>query len=112
MTARSVPLAMLLSVVPYFHSRGPVPVTEAARDLGMTEKQLRSALWQLWSCGLPGYGPGDLIDLGFSTEDLDEARIRDKLARGLDAVRAAEDAAGAASAPPPPATPSAGQDDG
>ena len=75
MSPRSVPLAMLLSVVPYFHSRGPVPVTEAARDLGMTEKQLRSALWQLWSCGLPGYGPGDLIDLAFSSEDLDDAEM-------------------------------------
>ena len=75
MSPRSVPLAMLLSVVPYFHSRGPVPVAEAARDLGMTEKQLRAALWQLWSCGLPGYGPGDLIDLAFSSEDLDDAEM-------------------------------------
>lgn len=75
MSPRSVPLATLLSVVPYFHSRGPVPVTDAARDLGMTEKQLRAALWQLWSCGLPGYGPGDLIDLAFSSEDLDDAEM-------------------------------------
>lgn len=75
MSARSVPLATLLSVVPYFHSRGAVPVTEAARDLGMTERQLRAALWQLWSCGLPGYGPGDLIDLSFSAEDLDDAEM-------------------------------------
>lgn len=75
MSTRSVPLATLLSVVPYFHSRGPVPVAEAARDLGMTERQLRSALWQLWSCGLPGYGPGDLIDLAFSAEDLDDAEM-------------------------------------
>ncbi len=75
MTRRSVPLATLLSVVPYFHSRGAVRVSDAARDLGMTDKQLRAALWQLWSCGLPGYGPGDLIDLGFSSEDLDDAEM-------------------------------------
>lgn len=75
MSPRSVPLATLLSVVPYFHSRGAVRVSEAARDLGMTDKQLRAALWQLWSCGLPGYGPGDLIDLGFSSEDLDDAEL-------------------------------------
>ena len=75
MSTRSVPLATLLSIVPYFHSRGAVPVTEAARDLGMTDKQLRAALWQLWSCGLPGYGPGDLIDLAFSSEDLDDAEM-------------------------------------
>ena len=75
MSARSVPLATLLSVVPYFHSRGAVPVAEAARDLGMTDGELRGALWQLWSCGLPGYGPGDLIDLAFSSEDLDDAEM-------------------------------------
>ncbi|MFN3602003.1 MAG: helix-turn-helix transcriptional regulator [Dietzia sp.] len=75
MSPRAVPLATLLSVVPYFHTRGAVPVAEAARDLGMTEKQLRDALWQLWSCGLPGYGPGDLIDLAFSSEDLDDAEM-------------------------------------
>lgn len=75
MSPRSVRLATLLSVVPYFHSRGAVRVSEAARDLGMTDSQLRAALWQLWSCGLPGYGPGDLIDLGFSSEDLDDAEM-------------------------------------
>ena len=75
MSPRTVPLATLLSVVPYFHTRGPVRVTDAARDLGMSEKQLRDALWQLWSCGLPGYGPGDLIDLAFSSEDLDDAEM-------------------------------------
>ena len=75
MSRRAVPLATLLSVVPYFHSRGAVRVSDAARDLGMTDRQLRAALWQLWSCGLPGYGPGDLIDLGFSSEDLDDAEM-------------------------------------
>ena len=75
MSPRSVSLASLLSVVPYFHSRGAVRVADAALDLGMTEKQLRDALWQLWSCGLPGYGPGDLIDLAFSAEDLDDAEL-------------------------------------
>ena len=43
--------------------------SHAARDLGMSEKQLRDALWQLWSCGLPGYGPGDLIDLAFGSRE-------------------------------------------
>lgn len=75
MSARAVPLSTLLSVVPYFHARGAVPVADAARDLGLSEKQLRAALWQLWSCGLPGYGPGDLIDLAFSSEDLDDADL-------------------------------------
>ena len=52
---------------------GPVPdrppdgvrLAEAARDFGVTERQLRRDLDLLWMCGLPGYGPGDLIDLSF-----------------------------------------------
>ncbi len=31
----------------------------------MSEKQLREDLELLWVCGLPGYGPGDLIDMAF-----------------------------------------------
>lgn len=73
MSRTALPLATLLGIVPYFHSRGAVRVDEAAADLGTTPERLRTALWQLWSCGLPGYGPGELIDLAFSAEDLDEA---------------------------------------
>ena len=59
---------------------GPVPdraprgvrVADAARDFGVTERQLRSDLELLWVCGLPGYGPGDLIDLSF---DGDHVRV-------------------------------------
>jgi proteasome accessory factor C len=40
-------------------------VEEAAADLGVTERQLREDLELLWVCGLPGYGPGDLIDMAF-----------------------------------------------
>ena len=50
--------------VPDRASRG-VRVAEAARDFGVGERQLRSDLELLWMCGLPGYGPGDLIDLAF-----------------------------------------------
>ncbi len=31
----------------------------------MSDKQLREDLELLWVCGLPGYGPGDLIDMAF-----------------------------------------------
>ena len=52
--------------MPYLPA-GPdgVRLAEAARDFGVTEAQLRSDLDLLWMCGLPGYGPGDLIDLAF-----------------------------------------------
>jgi proteasome accessory factor C len=59
-------LPRLLSLVPYLLARPGVPVAEAAADFGITERQLRRDLELLWMCGLPGYGPGDLIDLSFS----------------------------------------------
>ena len=59
-------MTRLLALVPYLTARpAGVGVAEAARDFGVTEKQLRSDLELLWMCGLPGYGPGDLIDLAF-----------------------------------------------
>ena len=59
-------MTRLLALVPYLTARpSGVGVAEAARDFGVTEKQLRSDLELLWMCGLPGYGPGDLIDLAF-----------------------------------------------
>ena len=59
-------LPRLLSLVPYLLARPGIPVADAAADFGITEKQLRRDLELLWMCGLPGYGPGDLIDLSFS----------------------------------------------
>jgi proteasome accessory factor C len=58
-------LGRLLNLVPYLLARPGIPVAEAAADLGVTEKQLREDLELLWVCGLPGYGPGDLIDMAF-----------------------------------------------
>ena len=56
----------LLALVPYLTARPDgVPLAEAARDFGVPERQLRRDLDLLWMCGLPGYGPGDLIDLAF-----------------------------------------------
>ncbi|HEY0510009.1 MAG TPA: WYL domain-containing protein [Blastococcus sp.] len=62
-------MTRLLALVPYLTARPDgVRVTEVARDFGVTERQLRSDLELLWMCGLPGYGPGDLIDLAFEGE--------------------------------------------
>jgi proteasome accessory factor C len=51
--------------VPYLLARPGVPIAAAAADFGIGERQLRGDLELLWMCGLPGYGPGDLIDLAF-----------------------------------------------
>ncbi|TDP92192.1 helix-turn-helix transcriptional regulator [Labedaea rhizosphaerae] len=63
-------LPRLLSLVPYLIARPGIPVTEAAADFGVTPRQLRKDLELLWMCGLPGYGPGDLIDLSFEGETI------------------------------------------
>ncbi|GAA2807080.1 helix-turn-helix transcriptional regulator [Saccharopolyspora taberi] len=61
-------LPRLLALVPYLLSRPGIPVADAAADFGVGEQQLRRDLELLWMCGLPGYGPGDLIDLSFEGE--------------------------------------------
>ncbi|WP_433723219.1 helix-turn-helix transcriptional regulator [Nocardia sp. CA-129566] len=67
----SVRLSRLLNMIPYFIANPGISAAEAAADLGVTTKQLMSDLNQLWMCGLPGYGPGDLIDLSFSEESIE-----------------------------------------
>nr|WP_042192006.1 YafY family protein [Kibdelosporangium sp. MJ126-NF4]CEL20425.1 FIG019733: possible DNA-binding protein [Kibdelosporangium sp. MJ126-NF4]CTQ97650.1 FIG019733: possible DNA-binding protein [Kibdelosporangium sp. MJ126-NF4] len=63
-------LPRLLALVPYLLARPGIRVDDAAADFGVTEKQLRKDLELLWMCGLPGYGPGDLIDLSFEGETI------------------------------------------
>jgi len=63
MTAAQERLPRLLALVPYLIARPGIAIDEAADDLGVTPRQLRKDLELLWMCGLPGYGPGDLIDL-------------------------------------------------
>lgn len=58
-------LARLLNLVPYLLARPGIALAVAAADLGISERQLREDLELLWVCGLPGYGPGDLIDMAF-----------------------------------------------
>lgn len=53
----------LLTLVPYLHARGEVPVVEAAAALGVTPQQVVRDLKVLFMCGLPGGMPDDLIDV-------------------------------------------------
>jgi proteasome accessory factor C len=64
-TASGERLGRLLNLVPYLLARPGILVAEAAADLGVSDRQLREDLELLWVCGLPGYGPGDLIDMAF-----------------------------------------------
>ena len=71
MSPVSARLVRLLNMVPYFQANPKITYAEAAADLAVTEKQLRDDLNQLWMCGLPGYGPGDLIDFEFSGDTIE-----------------------------------------
>ncbi|MGV0652733.1 YafY family protein [Mycolicibacterium thermoresistibile] len=71
MSKASTRLVRLLNMVPYFQANPRITFAEAASDLGVSVKQLREDLTQLWMCGLPGYGPGDLIDFDFSGDTVE-----------------------------------------
>lgn len=70
MTPVSTRLVRLLNMVPYLKANPSITYAEAAADLGVSRKQLQQDLDQLWMCGLPGYGPGDLIDFEFSGDTI------------------------------------------
>ena len=71
MTQVSERLVRLLNMVPYFQANPQISHEEAAAELGVTRKQLLADLNQLWMCGLPGGGPGDLIDLDFDGDNIE-----------------------------------------
>lgn len=56
-------LPRLLALVPWLLAHPDTPVADVARQFGIDEKQVRADLGLLWMCGLPGYGPGDLMDV-------------------------------------------------
>ena len=63
-------LPRLLALVPYLLARPGVRVSEAAAVFGVSEDRLRKDLDLLWVCGLPGHGPGDLIDVEFEGDTI------------------------------------------
>jgi len=55
-------LARILALIPYVLSRDSVDVEEILERFGYTEADLSKDLNTLFVCGLPGYGPGDLME--------------------------------------------------
>lgn len=87
-TATKDQLARLLALAPYLQTRGEVPLTEVAADFGVTREQMLKDLRVLYLCGLPGFGPGDLIEINVEAlEDDPDGVVRidnaDFLARPL-----------------------------
>ena len=82
MTPVSTRLVRLLNMVPYFQANPRITRAEAATDLGVSLEQLDDDLNQLWLCGLPGYGPGDLIDIDWHGDRVTLSNA-DEIARPL-----------------------------
>ncbi len=58
----------LLALIPYLQAHPDIEISSAAADFGVSPDELREDLNLLWMCGLPGHGPGDLIDLSFDDD--------------------------------------------
>jgi len=108
----AVQVPRLLALVPYLIAHPDADLATTASVFGVTPRQLVADLKVLWFCGLPGGGPGDLIEVDMDA--LEEGRIRltnaDFLGRPLRftpeeamslivALRACEEMAGASLAP-------------
>jgi proteasome accessory factor C len=61
----------LLALVPYLQRGEGVPLRRVATDFGVRPEQIRDDLRVLWMCGLPGLGPGDLMDIDFEAFEED-----------------------------------------
>ena len=62
-------LARLLAMVPWLRRNDGVTIAEAAAHFSVSEEQLTTDLWQLIVCGVPGYGPDQLVDIQFWDDD-------------------------------------------
>jgi proteasome accessory factor C len=58
-------LGRLLALLPFLQARPGSRIADVAAEFGVSEATLRKELNLLWVCGLPGHGPGDLIDFAF-----------------------------------------------
>ena len=58
-------LPRLLAMVPWLLQRPGVTLEKTAKHFGITIEQLTIDLYQLVVCGVPGYGPDQLVDIDF-----------------------------------------------
>jgi proteasome accessory factor C len=75
-------LPRLLAIVPWLLANPGSAVADVAREFEITEAQLRKDLELIWMCGLPGYGPGDLIDINWHGDRVTLSNA-DEIARPL-----------------------------
>lgn len=63
-------LSRILALIPYVLERGSVDVDEVLEKFNYTPAQLSKDLDTVFVCGLPGYGPGDLMEAYISDEEV------------------------------------------
>ena len=68
--------------MPYLQAHPGAKVEDVAEVFGVSEKQLRSDLDLVFLCGLPGHGPGDLIDVSYEGDTVSVSNA-DTIARPL-----------------------------
>jgi proteasome accessory factor C len=75
-------LQRILLLIPYAIKNPGIGVDELSMKFGIKRAELVDDLNLLFLCGLPGYGPGDLIDIDFD-EDAVYVRMADYFAAPL-----------------------------
>jgi proteasome accessory factor C len=58
-------LSRLLALVPWLVAHDGVTMAETAAHFGVSEVELERDLWLVVVCGIPGYGPDQLVDIQF-----------------------------------------------
>jgi proteasome accessory factor C len=83
MTGSTEQLPRLLSLVPYLLTRPGAKMADVARTFGVTEEQLARDLELVYMCGLPGYFPGDLIEVDITASGRITVSNADPMTRPL-----------------------------
>jgi proteasome accessory factor C len=63
-------LGRILLLIPYAIRNPGVTISELSARFGVDREDLIEDLQLIYVCGLPGYGPGDLIDVTFAGENV------------------------------------------
>jgi len=83
MSGATEQLPRLLSLVPYLLTRPGALLADVARTFGVSEQQIVRDLELVYMCGLPGYFPGDLIEVDITASGRITLSNADTIARPL-----------------------------
>jgi proteasome accessory factor C len=74
-------LERMLALVPYLAAHPETPLSDVAARFGVDERTIRADLDVVFMCGLPGYTPGDLINVVIDDADRITVTNADVIAR-------------------------------